>query len=70
MSGTLSRIGWALLLALSSMVAAGTRSCVSKAHGAAFVCPGLVSLSGARLGYSRALLARDPDGHIMQLASE
>jgi len=37
---------------------------------AAFVSPGLVSLSGARLGYSRALLARDPDGHIMQLASE
>jgi len=32
MRGTLSRFGWALLLALSSMIAAGTRSCVSTAH--------------------------------------
>src|SRR3989449_9170548 len=32
MRGTLSRFGWALLLALSSMIAAGTRRCVSTAH--------------------------------------
>jgi catechol 2,3-dioxygenase-like lactoylglutathione lyase family enzyme len=37
---------------------------------AAFVSPGVVALSDARLGYSRALLARDPDGHVMQLAAE
>jgi catechol 2,3-dioxygenase-like lactoylglutathione lyase family enzyme len=29
-----------------------------------------VSLPDARLGYSRAFLARDPDGHVLQLASE
>ncbi|TMA31131.1 MAG: glyoxalase [Deltaproteobacteria bacterium] len=29
-----------------------------------------VSLSDTRLGYSRAFLARDPDGHVLQLASE
>ena len=29
-----------------------------------------VALPDARLGYSRAFLARDPDGHVLQLASE
>ena len=37
---------------------------------AAFVSPGVVTLSEGRLGYSRALLARDPDGHVVQLAAE
>jgi len=37
---------------------------------AAFVSPGVVTLSQGRLGYSRALLARDPDGHVVQLAAE
>jgi len=37
---------------------------------AAFVSPGVVLLSERRLGYSRALLARDPDGHVVQLAGE
>jgi catechol 2,3-dioxygenase-like lactoylglutathione lyase family enzyme len=41
-----------------------------RAARAALVSPGTVSLSDARLGYSRALLARDPDGHVMQFASE
>src|SRR5262249_20280296 len=29
-----------------------------------------VSLPDSRLGYSRAFLARDPDGHVLQLATE
>jgi catechol 2,3-dioxygenase-like lactoylglutathione lyase family enzyme len=37
---------------------------------AAFVSPGAVALSDARLGYPRALLARDPDGHVVQLAAQ
>jgi len=37
---------------------------------AAFVSPGAVALSDVRLGYGRALLARDPDGHVLQLAAE
>jgi len=37
---------------------------------AAFVSPGAVALSDIRLGYGRALLARDPDGHVLQLAAE
>src|SRR2546425_140332 len=32
MSGPLSRVGWAFLLALSSLIASGTRSCASAAH--------------------------------------
>ena len=47
MSGTLSRIGWALLLALSSMVAAGTRSCVRTAHAEPAT---LVRVPGAPVG--------------------
>lgn len=37
---------------------------------AAFVSPGPVALSDVRLGYARGLVARDPDGHVVQLASE
>jgi catechol 2,3-dioxygenase-like lactoylglutathione lyase family enzyme len=37
---------------------------------ATFVSPGAVTLSDRQLGYSRALLARDPDGHAVQLTSE
>ena len=32
-----------------------------------FVSPGVVSLSEGRLGFSKGLLARDPDGHVMAL---
>jgi len=32
------------------------------------VSGGLVSLPDGRLGYTRALLARDPDGHVMVFA--
>ena len=28
-----------------------------------FVSPGVVAISDGRLGFSRGLLARDPDGH-------
>jgi catechol 2,3-dioxygenase-like lactoylglutathione lyase family enzyme len=37
---------------------------------ATFVSPGAVTLVDRTLGYSRALIARDPDGHAIQLASE
>ncbi len=43
---------------------------VLRAQRAPFVSPGVVQLPDARLGYSRALLARDPDGHVVQLAAE
>jgi hypothetical protein len=32
-----------------------------------FVSPGVVSISDGRLGFSKGLLARDPDGHVMAL---
>ncbi len=37
---------------------------------ASFISPVAVTLSDPRLGYARALLARDPDGHAVQVASE
>jgi len=43
---------------------------VLRAHGSPFVSPGVVRLSDRRLGYRRAVLARDPDGHVLQLAGE
>jgi catechol 2,3-dioxygenase-like lactoylglutathione lyase family enzyme len=48
----------------------GAAAAALRARRAALISPGLISLSDARLGYSRALLARDPDGHVLQLASE
>lgn len=35
-----------------------------------FVSPGVVSISDARLGFSKGLLARDPDGHVMALVEK
>jgi hypothetical protein len=32
-----------------------------------FVSPGVVTLSEKNLGFSKGLLARDPDGHVMAL---
>jgi hypothetical protein len=36
----------------------------------AFVSPGVVALSEATLGFKKAFLVRDPDGHVMQLAEK
>jgi hypothetical protein len=33
----------------------------------AFISPGVVSLSESHLGFKKALLVRDPDGHAMQI---
>jgi catechol 2,3-dioxygenase-like lactoylglutathione lyase family enzyme len=35
-----------------------------------FVSPGVVSIGDARLGFSKGLLARDPDGHVMALVEK
>jgi catechol 2,3-dioxygenase-like lactoylglutathione lyase family enzyme len=32
-----------------------------------FVSPGVVAISGSELGFNKALLARDPDGHVIAL---
>ena len=32
-----------------------------------FVCPGVVALPGATLGFEKGVTVRDPDGHVMQL---
>jgi len=32
-----------------------------------FVSPGVVTISEKNLGFSKGLLARDPDGHVMAL---
>jgi catechol 2,3-dioxygenase-like lactoylglutathione lyase family enzyme len=37
------------------------------AEGSRFVSPGVVTLSDKSLGFSRGVLARDPDGHVMAL---
>jgi catechol 2,3-dioxygenase-like lactoylglutathione lyase family enzyme len=43
---------------------------VLRAGGSSFVSAGVVGLSDRKLGYARAVLARDPDGHVLQLAGE
>jgi len=35
-----------------------------------FVSPGVVTIGDARLGFSKGLLARDPDGHVMALVEK
>ena len=40
-----------------------------RAAGSAFVSPGPVKLPDGHLGFTRAFLARDPDGHALQLAA-
>jgi hypothetical protein len=35
---------------------------------AAFVSPGLVSLADGALGFRRALLVSDPDGHVVRVS--
>jgi catechol 2,3-dioxygenase-like lactoylglutathione lyase family enzyme len=35
-----------------------------------FISPGVVTLNQTSLGFSRAFLVRDPDGHIMAISSE
>jgi catechol 2,3-dioxygenase-like lactoylglutathione lyase family enzyme len=47
----------------------GAVSALRNLH-ATFVSPGIVTVTDRALGYSRALLARDPDGHVLQLAAE
>ena len=34
------------------------------------VSPGAISISGGQLGFSKGLLARDPDGHVMALVEK
>ena len=43
---------------------------VLRALGSPFVSSGVVQLSDRGPGYGRAVLARDPDGHVLQLAAE
>jgi hypothetical protein len=31
------------------------------------VSPGIVTLAAGQLGFTRSVLVRDPDGHVMQL---
>lgn len=35
-----------------------------------FVSPGAVSLTGRQLGFTKGVLVRDPDGHVMQLVED
>ena len=35
-----------------------------------FVSPGAVSLNGPQLGFSKGVLVRDPDGHVMQIVEQ
>jgi hypothetical protein len=37
------------------------------AENSRFVSPGVVSMNSKSLGFSKGLLARDPDGHVMAL---
>jgi hypothetical protein len=40
------------------------------AENSRLVSPGVVTLSEKHLGFSKGLLARDPDGHVMALIEE
>jgi catechol 2,3-dioxygenase-like lactoylglutathione lyase family enzyme len=35
-----------------------------------FVSPGVVTFEAAQLGFSKGLLVRDPDGHVMELVQK
>ena len=37
---------------------------------AAYVSPGIVTLSGKALGFGEGLTVRDPDGHAIELVSQ
>jgi catechol 2,3-dioxygenase-like lactoylglutathione lyase family enzyme len=43
---------------------------ILRRHGSPLVSAGVVQIAEHRLGYGRAVLARDPDGHVLQLAGE
>ena len=60
-------IHWHTTLLTSDLAGA---SAALRAGRSSFVSPDAVMLSDHRLGLARALLARDPDGHAVQVASE
>src|SRR6266496_4144265 len=40
----------------------------ARGSGLGWISPGPISVAEQQLGFSRALLARDPDGHVVQLS--
>jgi len=57
-------IHWQTTLTVNNAEAAAVNL---KANRSTFVSPGLVQLGRNDLGFTRALLVRDPDGHVMEL---
>jgi catechol 2,3-dioxygenase-like lactoylglutathione lyase family enzyme len=57
---------WQATLDVAGDLEAAARSLASA--GVALVSPGVVGLPGNQLGFSQGLLARDPDGHVLELA--
>ena len=45
-----------------------TAALAARGSGLGWISPGSVSVAEQQLGFSRALLARDPDGHVVQLS--
>jgi catechol 2,3-dioxygenase-like lactoylglutathione lyase family enzyme len=56
---------WQAALDVAGDLNAAARALISA--GAPLVSPGVVDLPGSQLGFRRGLLARDPDGHVLQL---
>jgi Pyridine nucleotide-disulphide oxidoreductase len=61
-------IALALLLAAAAALPGGAAARAVRVAGAAVVSRAAAELSGSRLGLSRAVLVRDPDGHALLLA--
>jgi catechol 2,3-dioxygenase-like lactoylglutathione lyase family enzyme len=60
-------VHWQVRLAVADAAAAAQAMRASRAW---FVSPGLVTLPDGQLGFRRAALVRDPDGHAAQLAGD
>lgn len=57
-------VHWQTIVTAPDLTAAVTRLRDARAT---FVSPGIVALPGGVLGFNEAFLARDPDGHAIQL---
>lgn len=55
---------WQTRLTAPDLARAGAALALGRTH---WISPGIVALPGARLGFSRGALVRDPDGHAVQL---
>jgi len=54
----------------TTLVVSDVEAAAATLRTSSFVSPGVVTLADHTLGFSKGLLVRDPDGHVMQLVSQ